>query len=388
MRFAKTLLGLAGIGAVAAVVLRNRQRDTDTARPSSPQPMPTYSGRALGATETQVSHPANVTTGSGQTIIDNAPDAVAEADDHILRDMPVVEDDVTGEQSLSDLFGDEETLTTDQAQTIATVQDDAAAAAAATDYLSTNPTDMIDMPLPEPVDAPEPAVTVKADLLPADETVPAAFPASGDSVAESTPRLGVPLPTDIPTDMPAPMPTPDVPMGDPDTDKAPLEDPEVPTPLEDPRPTPDPVEEPGEPAPIGDPMPTPEPLGEPDADREPISMDAGGSAEPATLAANDVQAEIAALQAMAENADNDPDAGQLENDGEDRTITDRIRSSIGREPELASLPKININTQANGVVYLRGTVPDMEKRDLVQLAAEMTDGVTQVVNELEVESQL
>jgi len=84
---------------------------------------------------------------------------------------------------------------------------------------------------------------------------------------------------------------------------------------------------------------------------------------------------------------NDPDAGQLDADGEDRTITDRIRTRLGQELEHAEWGHVNINTQALGAVYLRGYVTSDELRRRIEQIASETEGVESVVNELNVEAQ-
>lgn len=84
---------------------------------------------------------------------------------------------------------------------------------------------------------------------------------------------------------------------------------------------------------------------------------------------------------------NDPDAGQLEEFGDDRIITDRVNTRLGRELIMDDLPRLNINTQQNGVVYLRGTVPTAEQRHRIQAIVEATEGVQSVVNEIQVEQE-
>lgn len=83
----------------------------------------------------------------------------------------------------------------------------------------------------------------------------------------------------------------------------------------------------------------------------------------------------------------DSDAGQLEAYGDDETITDRVRTNIGRELRDENLPHLNINTQENGVVYLRGYVHSQDQRELVQIVVEATEGVREVVNELTIEHE-
>jgi hypothetical protein len=77
--------------------------------------------------------------------------------------------------------------------------------------------------------------------------------------------------------------------------------------------------------------------------------------------------------------------GVLSQDDQNLTITQRVRSMLGREPSLASIPHFNINTEGDGVVYLRGYVHTEEQRRSAEMVAGATEGVTQVVNELHIE---
>jgi len=77
--------------------------------------------------------------------------------------------------------------------------------------------------------------------------------------------------------------------------------------------------------------------------------------------------------------------GVLRQDDQNLTITQRVRSTLGREPALASIPHFNINTEGEGVVFLRGYVHTEEQRRAAEMVASATEGVTQVVNELHIE---
>jgi BON domain-containing protein len=77
--------------------------------------------------------------------------------------------------------------------------------------------------------------------------------------------------------------------------------------------------------------------------------------------------------------------GVLSQDDQNLTITQRVRSLLGREPALASIPHFNINTEGEGVVYLRGYVHSEEQRHAAERVAGATEGVTRVVNELHIE---
>ena len=77
--------------------------------------------------------------------------------------------------------------------------------------------------------------------------------------------------------------------------------------------------------------------------------------------------------------------GVLSQDDQNLTITQRVRSNLGREPAVASVPHLNINTEGDGVVYLRGYVHTADQRRAAEMVASATEGVTQVVNELHIE---
>lgn len=82
---------------------------------------------------------------------------------------------------------------------------------------------------------------------------------------------------------------------------------------------------------------------------------------------------------------NDPDPGELEAYGDDETITDRVRTNLGRVLHADHLARLNINTQQNGIVYLRGPVHSQEESQQIEMIAQQTEGVQQVVNELRME---
>jgi hypothetical protein len=67
------------------------------------------------------------------------------------------------------------------------------------------------------------------------------------------------------------------------------------------------------------------------------------------------------------------------------TTTQRVRTKLGREPALADLPHLNVNTEGDGVVYLRGYVHNEGQRRAAELVAGATEGVRRVVNELHIE---
>jgi len=76
--------------------------------------------------------------------------------------------------------------------------------------------------------------------------------------------------------------------------------------------------------------------------------------------------------------------GVLGLDDENLTITQRVRTNLGHEPSLADLPHLNVNTEGQGVVYLRGYVHNEEQRRIAQTIAANTEGVSQAVDELNI----
>lgn len=133
---------------------------------------------------------------------------------------------------------------------------------------------------------------------------------------------------------------------------------------------------------------------------QPDSMEVSESAEQTHTAEDEIAAQSVAPPSAAEPPQppgagnestfrpaNDPDAGQLDADGDDRTITDRIRTRLGQELDHAAWAHVNINTQALGAVYLRGYVASDELRSRIEQIASETEGVESVVNEVHVEEQ-
>jgi hypothetical protein len=77
--------------------------------------------------------------------------------------------------------------------------------------------------------------------------------------------------------------------------------------------------------------------------------------------------------------------GVLDLEDQNLTITQRVRTNLGREQDLASVPHFNINTEGDGVVYLRGYVHTADQRRAAEMIAGATEGVKQVVNDLHIE---
>lgn len=73
-------------------------------------------------------------------------------------------------------------------------------------------------------------------------------------------------------------------------------------------------------------------------------------------------------------------------DLEPETITDRVSTALGEEEMLRHLPRINVNTEPGGFVYLRGPVQTYAQREKAEEVASKVTGVTEVINEINVES--
>lgn len=81
---------------------------------------------------------------------------------------------------------------------------------------------------------------------------------------------------------------------------------------------------------------------------------------------------------------NDRDPNELQEYGDDETVTDRVSTNLGRLLEAEHLARLNINTQQDGVVYLRGPVRSQEESNQVEQCVRETEGVKEVVNELNI----
>jgi len=67
----------------------------------------------------------------------------------------------------------------------------------------------------------------------------------------------------------------------------------------------------------------------------------------------------------------------------DSVITTKVKAKLA-EKHMSTLTHIKVDTDANGVVYLSGTAPTKDARDLAGMIAKDTDGVTSVNNDIEV----
>jgi len=83
----------------------------------------------------------------------------------------------------------------------------------------------------------------------------------------------------------------------------------------------------------------------------------------------------------------DPDPGLLDAYGDDETTNDRVLSQLGRYLAEEGLERLNINTQAGGVVYLRGSVRSQTQIDQIYSIVADTEGVGDIVSELQIEEE-
>lgn len=77
-----------------------------------------------------------------------------------------------------------------------------------------------------------------------------------------------------------------------------------------------------------------------------------------------------------------------EDDSEPDTISHRVQTELGEDKVLGTLPRLNINAEPGGVVYLRGTVPGEDERERAEKLARKQRGVTQVINELTISDSM
>lgn len=68
---------------------------------------------------------------------------------------------------------------------------------------------------------------------------------------------------------------------------------------------------------------------------------------------------------------------------DDITLTDKIKSLIGRPTEGIDDSAVNINT-VNGIVYLRGAVPSNREKRRIERVARMQQGTRDVENDLKI----
>lgn len=117
----------------------------------------------------------------------------------------------------------------------------------------------------------------------------------------------------------------------------------------------------------------------------PAGASAGGSAQPARPARPADKPQPPRPVELASRPD--PDAGQLDAYGDDETTNDRVLTRLGRFLQDEGLGRLNINTQGGGVVFLRGSVRSQAQIDQILAIVEATEGVGDIVNELQVAAE-
>ncbi len=68
----------------------------------------------------------------------------------------------------------------------------------------------------------------------------------------------------------------------------------------------------------------------------------------------------------------------------DSAITTKVKTKLAAK-HLSTLTKIQVDTDRNGVVWLSGTAPTKDAKDLAGMITKDTDGVTAVRNNIVVE---
>ena len=67
----------------------------------------------------------------------------------------------------------------------------------------------------------------------------------------------------------------------------------------------------------------------------------------------------------------------------DSVITTKVKSKLAAK-HMSTLTHVRVDTDENGVVWLSGTAPTKDARDLAGMIAKDTDGVNSVNNNIEV----
>jgi len=67
----------------------------------------------------------------------------------------------------------------------------------------------------------------------------------------------------------------------------------------------------------------------------------------------------------------------------DSVITTKVKGKLAAK-HMSTLTHVRVDTDENGVVWLSGTAPTKDARDLAGMIAKDTDGVTSVTNNIEV----
>jgi hyperosmotically inducible protein len=68
----------------------------------------------------------------------------------------------------------------------------------------------------------------------------------------------------------------------------------------------------------------------------------------------------------------------------DSAITTKVKTKLAAK-HMSTLTKISVDTDKDGVVWLSGTAPTKDAKDLAEMITKNTDGVTAVHNKIVVE---
>jgi osmotically-inducible protein OsmY len=71
-------------------------------------------------------------------------------------------------------------------------------------------------------------------------------------------------------------------------------------------------------------------------------------------------------------------------DDSPQTIEDRVQTEFGEDAELRSQPRLSVNVEPGGIVYLRGAMPSVVLRERAEQVARRALGVKDVINEISV----
>jgi hyperosmotically inducible protein len=89
---------------------------------------------------------------------------------------------------------------------------------------------------------------------------------------------------------------------------------------------------------------------------------------------------ITAMPAISADADNTTMGTYVK----DSAITTKVKTKLA-EKHMSTLTKISVDTDKDGVVWLSGTAPTKDAKDLAEMITKATDGVTSVHNNIMVQ---
>jgi hyperosmotically inducible protein len=91
---------------------------------------------------------------------------------------------------------------------------------------------------------------------------------------------------------------------------------------------------------------------------------------------------VCAMSAIADTASADASAAGTY--VKDSAITTKVKAKLA-EKHMSTLTKVSVDTDKNGVVWLSGTAPTKDAKDLAGMITKDTDGVTAVHNNIVVQ---